>query len=206
MPKNQRQNLIERKYVSKYWIPRSGKSAVEMQKKCPLTPDELAVLDYINGRKRPTDCDPPTAPDPHTLHSGRGWSNSQPRGTREARPISPEARWSNEIVCNGRRVVMIKTQNCRTTPGLSPSRSEKVINDGRMGTMADPMEAYDYRAECRLNVLEERDRGECECVLEEENAPLGINVLEPVRIEKRETICKEMSFDDLIDLAGTSLG
>jgi len=206
MPKNQRQKLIERKYVSKYWIPRSGKWEMEMQKKYPLAPDELAVLDYINVGKYPTNGVPPTASNPRKFDSGWGWSKSQPGETREPRRISPEARWSNEIVCNGHRVMMLKTHNSRSSPGLSLSRPEKVINDGRMEKRADPIELYDYLAKCRARLLGGRDRGECECVLEGENEPLGIKVLEPVRVERRETTCKERSFGDLIDLAGTDLG
>ena len=206
MPKSHRQKLIQRKYVFKYWIPRSDEWEVELQKKHPLAPDELAILGCINLRKSTTDSVPATASDPLKPDRGQGGKENQPGQTSEARLVSPEARWSNEIVCSGRRVVLLKCHNYKSSSGWSSTRSEKVINDGRMGMMADPTESYDHWAKFRAGVLGERDWGGCDGVLEGENEPLGIKVLEPFRAERMETILKVMSSDDLIDLAGTSLG
>jgi hypothetical protein len=142
MPKNLRRKLIERKYVDKYWIPRTDTWDVEMHAKYPLVPDELAVLDYLTARKKTiADITPsmPTAPKP----AARGHRRDEKRAV-------DHRRWSSEIVCNGRRVVMVG--DAGSVSGRSV-KSERVINDGRMKRMQDPMEVYHYLSKRRASIL-----------------------------------------------------
>jgi hypothetical protein len=210
MPKNARRKMIERKYVDKYWIPRTDTWDVEMHAKYPLAPDELAVLDYLAARKKTIADIPPTVP---TVPANV-------RRREEKREVG-DRRWSSEIVCNGRRVVMVGDRG--SVSGRS-SRSEKVINDGRMKGVQDPTELYHYLSKRRASILgrevvewgpvgEGAKRGEVSArrgatgvdgemrpgpvvvegearrepvVVDGENEPLGIEVMKPFRSQGNE--------------------
>lgn len=125
MSRRERERLVYRKYVLKEFVDKSESWELEMQNRYPLTKDELAVLDYINARRlvKPPETSLST-PKEERRHSRRF------RGEEEKRPTSrDEGKWSDEIVCDGRSVMVAKVaiQNDR-----APRLSEKVINDGRM--------------------------------------------------------------------------
>ena len=128
MSQRERERLIHRKYVLKEYVDRSESWELEMQKRYPLTKNELAVLDYINERQlvKPTTEPETSLP---TAKEERRYAR-KPRGEQEKRATSRDkGRWSDEIVCDGRSVMVAKVaiQN-----NSGPRLSETVINDGRM--------------------------------------------------------------------------
>ena len=128
MSQRERERLIHRKYVLKEYVNRSESWELEMQKRYPLTKDELAVLDYINARQLVKPSTEPETSLPTRKEEQRHLRKF--RGETEKRTTSrDEGRWSDEIVCDGRSVMVAKVaiQNDR-----APRLSEKVINDGRM--------------------------------------------------------------------------
>jgi hypothetical protein len=128
MSQRERERLIHRKYVLKDFVDMSESWELEMQKKYPLTTDELAVLDYINARQLVKPTTEPETTLPTAMEESR--RSRKFRGEREKRAMPrDEGRWSDEIVCDGRSVMVAKVtiQNDR-----GPRLSEKVINDGRM--------------------------------------------------------------------------
>lgn len=139
MPKNERRKMIKGKYVDKYWIPRTSTWDVEMHAKYPLAPDELAVLDYLAARKKAIADIPPIKKSP---------ANARRNHRREREVV--DRRWSSEIVCNGRQVVMVGD---RGSVSERSAKSEKVINDGRMMGVRDPTELYHYLSKRRASIL-----------------------------------------------------
>lgn len=128
MSQKERERLIHRKYVLKEYVDRSESWELEMQKRYPLTNDELAVLDYINARQLVKPTTEPKTSLPMTKEKRRHLSKFG--GEKEKRATSrDEGRWCDEIVCDGRSVMVAKVA-IRNDRG--PRLSEKVINDGRM--------------------------------------------------------------------------
>src|SRR5947207_5715497 len=134
MSQREREKLIHRKYVLKEFVDRSESWELEMQKKYPLTQDELAVLDYVNARRHVKPSTQPEVSVPMTKAKQRHSKNF--RGREKKSVYKDEGRWSDEIVCDGRSVTVAKVT---IQDDRAPRLSEKVINDGRMRGRAIPV-------------------------------------------------------------------
>src|SRR5208282_2740477 len=145
MSSRQRERLIHRKYVLKEWVSTSRSWELDMQKEHPLDKDELAVMDYITARKRVKTTSPksetriPTTTKMETKPSKkvtrvppqtreRRHYREYPIVEREKRSTSTDTRWSDEIVSDGRSVMVTKVA---VEGNRAPRLSELVINDGR---------------------------------------------------------------------------
>ena len=131
MSRKDRERFIHRKYVLKEWVSKSNTWELDMQKQYPLSKDELAVLDYMNGRKKCVEPEPLQQLETTKSASTRE-RHSRSRipvvvETRAKKPTSRDTRWSEEIVCDGRSVAKVSAEGNR----VSRLSEEKVINDGR---------------------------------------------------------------------------
>jgi hypothetical protein len=139
MSRKDRERLVYHKYVLRAWVSKLETWALEMKKIYPLSKDERTVLDYVNGRNivKPPKLTAAANPDSRSnsearmrLEANVSFKTQEPKTPtkRYHSSRSRDTRWSDEIVCDGRSVMIAKV----TKKGnRAPQLLEKVINDGR---------------------------------------------------------------------------